>query len=198
MVESQAKEFQQLDLLNGEVLDCARHAKIWLAISEDKRVNDELTGEFFWGYAQDRFARLMVIDGFKIVEKAALLVKSVIKGLTDEWIELLKECKFESILKEFRKILYDKRDWRDKRFCHIEVVDLSRATFRVDEVFEVLSRLKRSLNYLMDFVNNPRWVEEKKWREKSWRFNSSSACPLALYFDNDPAYQDVLQLLSSN
>lgn len=186
--------------LRGQVISCARKIKIFMIISEHKLKHSELLGESFWGWLQiETLCPEIMASCHKLASDIPKYISVFLKLIVPE--HLIKTLKKESKLMRGVKYLKDESEkfeqFRNKRGAHIECAIVDSVTFQIKPLYESLSSIDSSLNYIAHFLLNPFLMTENNWQayniDKLQDLDS-----LDIYFDYDysaRACSDILNTL---
>lgn len=141
--------------------NCKRQIMAWIAIGKGVKVNTDGEVDNFYGWCQDALNRLIVIDAYKIYKHIKeYIVETLEKSVYTSDIEtLLKRAEFKPRVSALGKIIDPMRNYRNKRFAHIERFALEKTTLHLVELAAALVDLRDSVGFIMHYVSNPHFLE---------------------------------------
>lgn len=147
-------------LITYEIANCKRQIMAWVAIGKLVKTNTDVEIDNFFGWCQDAFNRLIVIDAYKIYKDSKkyiqnILQKSVYSSTIDK---LLQKSDFSQRLTALGKIISPLRNYRNKRFAHIEPYTLERMALHLIELSCALENLSASVWFMIHYVSNPQYI----------------------------------------
>lgn len=191
----------KIRLLFTELYDCSRQIQIWLRIAQEKEKNGIVKFESFWGFLQYSFPKSIVIDSYKLLKHTKSYIQLVLKDIftKDQLKSLIKNSKLQERLSNLEKVIMPLKDFRNKRYAHIENVELQAVSCNLRDLFIALSGLLCSLNYIESFLLNPHYIYTEEWEWGMCIVNAVDAGfgkdPLSRYFQEDPSVNDCLKML---
>lgn len=155
----------QFELLQSEIINCARHVKIWLSIAGSRENFRRLKYESFFGWVQYSTFRSIVIDGLKISQDSRGFLISILDEilLKDDAVELIKNSGIQDRINKLNSIVFPFRTWRNKRYAHLENFHLDTISCNLKDLFLALCNVNVSLNYISHYLSNPDDLIGKEW-----------------------------------
>ena len=163
------KKQQEYNLIYSEISNCARYIKVWQLIAEAKN-NSSLNNESFWGWMQQYpLLRQIVIDSYKIFRHTMTYIKALTQNiLTKEQNDLLiKNSKLRDSLKQIGKIVEPLKDYRNKRYAHLENIEIQNLSCNLGELWQSLKNIENSIYYIYHHLVNPRYIIDEAWQPPS-------------------------------
>jgi hypothetical protein len=190
----------QYDILCGEVLNCARQVKMWLAIAQVKGKFEAIKYESFWAWLQRHsLLRSIAIDSRKIHMHARGYIDSVIRDVLskEQYGQLIKCSRLQDRLNKLEEIVGPLKDYRNKRYAHLENEELEQVSCDLQGLFVALANLDDSLSLILHFLLNPRLIVCNEW--DFYKIDDVKAygatCSLERYFQNDPTFQECQEII---
>lgn len=189
----------KLDLLQGEISNCARYIKISSYLAEIKSQRSQVGHENFWGWLQQHcLLRVIIIDSCKLMNHTNEYLISTLKEILpgDVYKKLIKNSLLRDGLKKLKKTIDPHIEFRNKRFAHLENCDVKGALLHLPTLLLCLANLYNSVDYIRHYLMCPEWIVLQQWdaiKHKSIE-ESPVACPFQNYFEVDPAMIDLREI----
>ncbi|MCC5791288.1 MAG: hypothetical protein JJT82_01580 [Legionellaceae bacterium] len=155
-------------VITYEIANCKRQIMAWVIIGKSVKSNTDAEIDNFFGWCQDAFNRLIVIDAYKIYRDSkkyiqTILQKSAYSHISDK---LLQKSDFSQRLTTLGRIIRPLQNYRNKRFAHIESYTLEGIKLYLVDLSAALENLSASVSFIIHYVSNPQYISSLDDNEK--------------------------------
>lgn len=187
-IKNQFEKHQADFLLAEDILTLARHIKIWLAIG--KVENDSF---LHWlQYSTLPNICILAIN----ISKADIYLNKFLENIItiEQKAKLFKYAHFHKRLNAIKEIVEPLREYRNKRYAHLEYAQVNIATCSLEALYISLSNLCNSLDCILIWLENPNEVLDTLFHDI--RDVNAETCMLEKRFKIDRAYNEFLNILN--
>lgn len=206
-IENISKAHDQLQTLDWEVTCLARQIKIYMYVAEQKEKETiSLMCDPYFGWSQYNSLRQFAIDGLKLADYSIKWAKKSINSLeigNEKTSALIKYSKIQHRLNKLRSIVHPLREWRNKRYAHLDPDDhqeIKNVSCNLESLYTALANLRNSLDYIRHYIANPHYIYSGKWDifDTSDTETNEHSSGLDRYFEIDPAIQALKTVLGTS
>jgi hypothetical protein len=147
-------------VITHELDNCKRQIMAWITIGKSVKANTDGEVDNFYGWCQDAFNRLIVIDAYKIYRDFKKCVRTIIQKSAYASLsgKLLQRSEFNQRISALGKIIEPLQNYRNKRFAHTEIFPLERTELHLVKLSAALEDLRNSVGFIMHYVSNPQYI----------------------------------------
>ncbi len=180
------KHQDDLYLLGHELINLARHIKIWLAI-------EKVQHDTYWGWVQYTTLTNMCLLAIKI-SNADVYINDFLKKIisNEQKAKLFKLTMFNQRVKTIKKIVEPLKEYRNKRYAHLECTEVEVKKCNIKDLYIALSNLHNTLMCIHHSLSNP--VIEFITRRYDLRDVTLNTCQLEKHFEEDRVYIEFLNM----
>ena len=163
-------------VITYELDNCKRQIMAWITIGKSVKTNTDAEIDNFFGWIQDTFNRLIIIDAYKIYKDSKKYIKGILEKSDYAPVsdKLLQKSAFNQRLTALGKVIQPLKNFRNKRFAHIEKYTLQRLELHLIELSTALLDLNYSVWFIIHYISNPQYLSSLDNNEQSYFYLDKS------------------------
>ena len=146
-----------LDLITHEIENCIRQIFAFINVMQLVRKNNYYEINNLYGWIKYILLKLIITDSCKIKQDSKKELLKVIETFYPEQVDcdsILSDSKYRIRITRLNKLIESSTNFRNKRFCHIELVECEKVNVELILLLNALTDLKNSVEWIKFKIHN--------------------------------------------